>query len=366
MRIGLRSRERTKRPYRHLLVIAGLLLGACGTETATTTTAAAVTTTTAGSATSTTDASTTTQASVEPVTLTLVTAWPMTQTSHTGPLLQFIESVEELSEGAITIDVLGGPDTMAPADVHQNLATGSMDLALTSTGYYAETIPEAVVFEATLKSPAEWRELGLFDVANEWHTERLNQLVIGRLGWGQAYALYSAVPITSISDFQGKRFRSSALYNGLMRVLGIEPIAMPPGDIYTGLERGTVDGSAWTDIGATQLSLHEVIEQVIFPPYYNSGIVFNVNLDTWNGLSESQRAIITEAIIVAEEAAPALMEAEKENEAELFETAGVEVFTFEGAEAEQYLEATRQGIRDEFLRRGFTEEQIDDLLSTFE
>lgn len=348
-----------------LAVVAALLVAACGSSDGTTTTDSP--TTTASGDTTTSGASpSSTVAPVEEATLTLVTAWPMNQTSHTGPLMVFIEKVAELSGGAMEIEVIGGPETMAPTDVHENLATGSMDLGLTSTGYYSEPIPESLVFEATLKSPAEWREQGLFDVANEWHSERINQLVIGRLGWGQAYALYSAVPITSVDDFQGKRFRGSALYVGFLQELGIEAINIAPGEIYTSLERGTVEGTAWTDVGGTQLTLQEVIEAVIMPPYYNSGIVLNINLDSWNDLSPAQQAILTDAAILAEEASPGLMDAERAAEVAIYEDAGVEVVTFEGEEAERYLAASRSGIRVEFARRGFTDEQIDELLATFE
>lgn len=357
-----------------LAVVA--LLAACGSDGGTSTSAAppetapetespdttATTTATSESGTE----STVTDAELEPVTLRAITAWPMTQTSHTGPFSEFIAAVEELSNGAITIDVVGGPETMGVADVAENLATGSMDLALTSTGYYSEPIPETLVFEATLKSPAEWREEGLFDAANEWHRERLNQLVIGRLGWGQAYALYSAVPIETVDDFQGKRFRGSALYVGFLEELGIEAINIPPGEIYTSIERGTVDGTAWTDIGGTQLTLHEVIDQVILPPYYNSGIVLNINLDTWESLSPEAQDILTQAAIRAEEASPALMDEVRNEELRVYEEAGVEIFTFEGEEAERYLEASRVGIRTEFERRGFDDATIDELLAQYE
>jgi TRAP-type transport system periplasmic protein len=303
---------------------------------------------------------------LEPVTLDAVTAWPMNQTSHTGPFTVFMEAVEELSGGAITVEIIGGPETMDVFDVAENLSTGSMDLALTSTGYYSEAIPESLVFEATLKSPAEWREEGLFDAANEWHIERLNQSVIGRLGWGQAYGLYSAVPIETVDDFQGLRFRGSALYVGFLEELGVEAINIAPGEIYTSLERSAVDGTAWTDIGGTQLALHEVIDQVIMPPYYNSGIVLNINQDTWESLSAEAQDVITQAAIQAEEASPDLMAQERDAEVEIYESAGVEILTFEGEEAERYLNASREGIRTEFERRGFDDAMIDELLAQYE
>lgn len=352
------------------------MIAACGSDDAATTTTAAAepeapATTQPADTTATTEAGSETSdstapADIEPVTLRAVTAWPMTQTSHTGPFSVFIDAVEELSGGAITIEVIGGPETMAPADVAENLATGSMDLALTSTGYYSEAIPESLVFEATLKSPAEWREAGLFDAANEWHRERLNQLVIGRLGWGQAYALYSAAPIETVDDFEGLRFRGSALYLGFLTELGIEAINMPPGDIYTALERGGVEGTPWTDVGGTQLTLHEVIDQVIFPSYYNSGIVLNMNLDAWESLSPDAQDIITQAAVRAEDASPGLMEEVRNEEIAVYESAGVEIFTFEGDEAERYLEASRVGLRTEFERRGFDDATIDALLEQYE
>lgn len=376
----MRGRFSGSLAWQLLVVVLGVSLVACGagTEPVSTTAGDASGDTSSPTTEPDTTAAPTTEAEtpstetvapavdLEPVTLQAVTAWPMNQTSHTGPFIVFMDAVEELSGGAMTVEVIGGPETMEVADVAENLATGSMDIALTSTGYYSEPIPESLVFEATLKSPAEWRKEGLFDAANEWHSERLNQLAIGRLGWGQAYALYSAVPIATVDDFQGRRFRGSALYVGFLNELGVEAINIPPGEIYTSLERGAVDGTAWTDVGGTQLTLHEVIDQVIFPPYYNSGIVLNVNLDTWESLSPEAQEVLTQAAIQAEEASPDLMAQERDGEISIYEDADVEIFSFEGEEAERYLAASRTGIRTEFERRGFDDAMIDELLAQYE
>jgi TRAP-type C4-dicarboxylate transport system substrate-binding protein len=108
-----------------------------------------------------------------------------------------------------------------------------------------------------------------------------------------------------------------------------------------------------------------VIEQVILPPYYNSAINLNINLDTWQSLSPAAQDIIMQAVIAAEEASEALMQAEWEKEVALYEDAGVEIFVFQGEDAERYLEASRIGILTEFERSGFDEETTNELLALF-
>jgi TRAP-type transport system periplasmic protein len=71
-------------------------------------------------------------------------------------------------------------------------------------------------------------------------------------------------------------------------------LQVPPGDIYTAVEKGVVDGFGWPAIGIMDYKWNEVAKYLMRPKMGSAGYFFMVNLAAWNSLTESQRAILTD------------------------------------------------------------------------
>jgi TRAP-type C4-dicarboxylate transport system substrate-binding protein len=77
--------------------------------------------------------------------------------------------------------------------------------------------------------------------------------------------------------------------------LGFQVTALPPPDIYDGLNRGLID--------STQMGLAPMIAMAWYEeaPYwaldgsYSAGNMYTANLDWWNGLSAAQQKVIQDA-----------------------------------------------------------------------
>lgn len=302
---------------------------------------------------------------VVPVTLRAVTAWDSANTSHYQPFQAFLDAMDEEAESGVTIEVIGGPETMAPTEVAENLANGTVDIALNTASYYSNTLPESLVISLTNLSPAQWRQDGLFDEVNEWHIDTLNQRVLGRLAWGQRYALYTKEPVTSIADFQGMRVRGVAVYQGLLGQLGAEMVDMPASDIYNAIERGTVDGTAWPEPGVSDLSLQEVIGGMTLPNFYSNGLALYINEDAWNRLSADQQSAVDRAVQKAEEAGPDFAEQLREQERDLLDSEGVVITELTGAEAEELLEKATLGAVDVLVNMGVDRTRAEELIAKF-
>jgi len=300
-----------------------------------------------------------------PVTLRAVTAWDSSNAGHYEPFLAFVAAMEEETDSGITIEIVGGPETMPPTELAENLANGTIDLAYNTASYYSNSLPESLVVSLTNLSPKEWRDKGLYDVVNEWHTDVLNQRLLGRFGWGQQYAIYTKNPVTSLDDFVNMRVRGVAVYYGILKQLGAEMVDMPASDIYNALERGTVEGTAWPSPGVTDLSLQEVIGAVILPTFYNNGMGLYINESTWNKLSDTQRAAVERAVIKAEEFGPKFAEELRDRENAVLEAAGVEIIELKGADAKGYLEAARLGAVDVLVNMGIDQARAQALVDQF-
>jgi TRAP-type mannitol/chloroaromatic compound transport system substrate-binding protein len=120
--------------------------------------------------------------------------------------------------------------------------------------------------------------------------------------------------IKSLEDVKGLKLRSLGLGGEIFRRLGATPQTTPPGEIFTSLQSGVIDGAEFVGPGSDiALGLYRVA-----PLYYYPG--FNkpngtgeclVSLAAWQGLDSELKAVVTQAC--ASEAAFALAEMERLN-----------------------------------------------------
>ncbi len=101
-------------------------------------------------------------------------------------------------------------------------------------------------------------------------------------------------PITSLADMHGLKMRIPGLGGEVMAKLGVNPVLLPAGEIYTSLERGVIDATEW--VGPyldVKMGFYKVA------PYYYSGwhepgsiLELTFNKHAWEKLSPEQRAVI--------------------------------------------------------------------------
>ncbi len=100
--------------------------------------------------------------------------------------------------------------------------------------------------------------------------------------------------INSLEDLKGLKMRIPGLGGEVMKRLGVNPILLPAGEIYTSLERGTIDATEW--VGP---ALDSMMGFAKVAPYYYTGwhepgsiLEITINLTKWNTLSKEHQAII--------------------------------------------------------------------------
>lgn len=300
---------------------------------------------------------------MEPATLRLVAAWPENDKYQNVGLSMLQEQVDELSGGQMAIEVVGGPESIAPFDQADAVRSGTIDMAWLSAAYYLPELPEAAVLDYSQLTVEEERESGAWDHLNEIHHERMNAHVLGRGSVGSQYSLYTTEPVESVEDIAGMRVRVSPVYVPFIEALGAEAVTLPPGEIFTALERGVINGFTWPFVGISALQFHEVARYQILPTYWQTDIITLINLDVWEGLSEAQQNVLTEAAIAVEGMTAEAYEELRAEELKILDEAGIEQVEFQGAEAEKYLELSRSSA-EEWLRSNVSED-ADTLIAEF-
>jgi TRAP-type C4-dicarboxylate transport system substrate-binding protein len=104
-------------------------------------------------------------------------------------------------------------------------------------------------------------------------------------------------------DIRGFKVRGNPIYNAfLTNYLGAQVINLNSSELYTALERGTVDITAWTQIGLMDLNWDRYIKYRILPDFFETDLMILVNAKKWQSLSPKTRDILQRAAIEHETA----------------------------------------------------------------
>lgn len=222
------------------------------------------------------------------ITFQAVTAWPK-NTFMVQNFMRFMDRVNqkaaEMYPGEFELKYKGGPEVISFKEQVEAVRTGLVDMVFTATSYYTSIIPVGDGFSASALKPWEERDKGVFDFMEKIHAEKANAFFLSRMGSGIPFQIYLNKPIKTADDLKGLKLRASPTLIPFLKKIGVNPIMMAPGNIYTALERGVVDGYVWPAAQIREWGWERVTKYVIEPaiPYQAIDVVL-VNLDVWKKL----------------------------------------------------------------------------------
>ena len=97
----------------------------------------------------------------------------------------------------------------------------------------------------------------------------------------------------------GLKIRVTPIYRAMVEALGGAAVTSPPAEVYTLMERNTVDGSAGRPGRHLRLQLGEGDEVPRRPAFYSAALHTLINLGVWNKLGAEQK-IFHDAMAEAE------------------------------------------------------------------
>lgn len=247
---------------------------------------------------------------------------------------RFVARVNEQGKGKVQINMLGGPEAMPPFQIGNALKSSVVDLAFTTGVFHANLVPEAVALTLTKKSMAELRKNGGYDLINKLHQDKAKIYWLGRDTLHAQYHLYLAKKPTN-SDFAGLRLRSVPVYQAFFKALGANPMQIAPGDVFTALERGVIDGYGWPVGGVFDMGWQERTKARVEPGFYAVEQGIFMSLDSWNKLTPEQQAFLKEQMAWLESIADEYI-ADEKAERERQAKAGIETYTLPPAEAAKF------------------------------
>jgi TRAP-type C4-dicarboxylate transport system substrate-binding protein len=286
--------------------------------------------------------------SAQEVTLRAVSAFAE-KTQFSKNFERFLDRVNETGKGQVKINYIGGPRAMPPFEVGNAVRTKVVDMANVTGAFYTNLMPEADGFKLISKPMIEQRKNGTWDYLNQLHNQKLSSQYLARQFHNVPFHIYLNKKIDKL-DFTGLKIRVTPVYKDIVEALGGTAVTTAPGEVYTALERGVVDGYGWPVSGIFDLGWDKVTKFRLEPAFYGAEVNVLVNLDVWKGLSDAQRKVLNDAALWLE-ALDAENVAGNKAEIERQTNAGIQPIDFGPAESKKFLDKANDVAWQSVIKR---------------
>jgi TRAP-type C4-dicarboxylate transport system substrate-binding protein len=262
---------------------------------------------------------------------------------------RFIEKVNKDGKGVVQINYIGGPRAVPPFEVGNAVRTKVVDMANVTGAFYTNLMPEADGFKLIGKPMSEQRKNGTWAYINELHNKKLNSHYLARQFHNVPFHIYLNKKIDKL-DFSGLKIRVTPVYRDIVQALGGTPVNTAPGEVFTALERGVVDGYGWPVSGIFDLGWDKVTKFRMDPGFYSVEVNVLVNQDVWKGLSDAQRKVLNDAALWLEGLDSENVTVNKA-EVDRQTKAGIQPITFSPAEAKKFLDQANAVAWESVIKR---------------
>ncbi len=222
----------------------------------------------------------------------------LTQLGTLGKRIE--EQAARVSGGEITIKFYEPNALVPPLEVFDAVSTGAIQAAWSTPGYWAGKVPSLQLFAAVPFGPraGEYMAWYYFGGGKEmfeeiYHKNNIHSIMCGLIapeasGWFRK-------EINSPEDLKGLKMRFFGLGAKVMEKMGVSTQLLAGGDIFPALELGTIDATEFS-MPAIDLNLgfYQVAKHYYLPGWHQQSTFFDlmINLDEWNGLSDTHKAQI--------------------------------------------------------------------------
>ena len=273
-------------------------------------------------------------ASAQETTLRVVSAFPE-NFIYVKRLENWIEKLNAEGKGTLQLSFIGGPKAIPTFEVGKAVQGGVVDMALSTGAFYTNVFPESDALKLTQMPVAEQRTNGAIALINKIWGEKGNMFYLARVVEHQPFHLYINKQI-STPDLKGLKIRITPVYRDFFQALGAQVITTPPGEVYTALERGVVDGYGWPIGGIFDLNWQEKTKFRVDPGFYDAEVSLIVNLDKWKALTPKQRDYLTQQALAFEKQNDFWAKFSQDEIARQA-AAGIQTISFEGAQRTEFL-----------------------------
>nr|WP_163502285.1 C4-dicarboxylate TRAP transporter substrate-binding protein [Halomonas socia] len=264
--------------------------------------------------------------------------------SSQDPIVQAMEnakaSIEERSDGELTIQVFPNSQLGSDEDVVEQIRSGANIAILIDAGRLSEYQPELGILSAPylVEDHSDYAQITSSDLYLGWVESLADDsgLRLLNYNWFQgSRQMLTQDPVESPDDLSGVRVRTinSPVWVKTIESMGATPTPLPWSEVYSALQLGSIDGAEAQLTAAEGQNLDEVISHIALTSHIHLMTGIATSEQWFQSLPEELQVILTEELTRAgEEASQATVDAQDavrermEAEGVTFSEVDIEVF----------------------------------------
>ena len=238
-------------------------------------------------------------------TLKMVTTWPKGLPGLGAAAERLAKRVSDMTDGNLTIKVYAAGEIVPAFESFDAVSGGTADMYHGAEYYWQGKSKgfnffTAVPFGLTANENNAWFYHGGGLPLWEELSAKFNIRAMPAGNTGVQSGGWFRKEINTLDDLKSLKIRMPGLGGEVMRRLGAAAEALPGPEIYQALQQNRIEAAEWVGPWNDQaLGFHQVADPIYYyvPGFHEPGatLALGVNLDVWQSLSDSERAIIQNA-----------------------------------------------------------------------
>ena len=302
--------------------------------------------------------------------------WRFSTWGKRRPFTEGIEAVAEYvsdrTGGNFTIDIAYGEQLSKARENLDGIAVGAFPMAMFCAAYHPDKHPSVMVLD-----------LPFLPLPDLDATQAVHEAVYAHPQVREEFAQWNAMPYMSaiipqyefigkgaapqsLEDFEGLRIRALGGLGKALAEIGATPTPVPASEIYTALDRGTIDATGFSHASMLPYRFHEVSDWYTVdmnPGTLNCPMV--VNTEAFEGLPGQYQDLLMEAKAIGYEALKEANRTGTEKALAVFEEE-LETVRFSDEEMAEFRAAAGKPIWDGWIaqneERGLPAQELFDLV----
>lgn len=261
-------------------------------------------------------------------------------------VMRYTDTVQKATGGKVRFRI-SGPEVVSAFEQFQPASNGAFDLLFTVQPYHLGTTAVSFGVYSMKPDPEGLRKAGLFDhLDKEYQRFNLKLLALipgSKPETGAFHAMMRDAPGPD-GDIKGKRVRGNPLFRPFIEKMGASMVVLQVGEIYSALQKGTIDGAFGPVTGTLDYKWHEVVKQGARPSFGYIYQFLMVNTQSFGRLSPDVQKVLVEEAHKLEIPGMNAMDAVQQEEEAGLKKAGVVMHPFSKAKFDEALTAYNEGV----------------------
>ena len=264
----------------------------------------------------------------------------------------FIKRVNETAKGELSIKYLGGPEVIPGFNQAMAVKSGVVDIAYLPMTYYQGLVAGGEIPMLSRLTAQEERQRGAYNFLLDLH-KKGGLFYLGRrsLGMADQFLIFTNKKVARPQELAGQMLGKGTIAVAFLQKIGAISITIPDQEVYTALERKTIDGVIYAVATIANGGMQEVVRYAIEPGFMTSNVVFIMSLNKWNSLPNDLQKILMDAMIWQEGQCPTQNAKQTEKAWDKLLTGGVQKIKFSTDDEKWFIEALYRAEWDAAIKK---------------